>query len=554
MKILIVDDKTENTYLLESLFRGHGYETLTAKNGQEALELAEKNDCNLIISDILMPVMDGFTLCRECKKHPRLKHVPFIFYTATYTDQKDEEFALSLGADKFILKPQEPDTFMTLVADVLKDIKTGESRPPVIAGAAETVVLKEYNAALIRKLEDKMRQTEENEIRLKKYIRELEENIESRKKAEEALYRSEQLFRTLTETAPVGIFRTDIHGSTTYVNPYWCSISHMSRSEALNNGWLNAVHPDDRDRVAANWQKAVNAGDYSREEYRFLHTDGTVTWVSGQAVPHKDDQENLIGYIGIIYDITERRNAEEAIRKLNEELERRVEERTAQLKTVNQELEAFSYSVSHDLRTPLQIIDGYSSVLHDDFVSSPDTKGLEDIQRIRNAVKKMAALIDDLLKLSRISRAEISRFPVNLTELAEALIPDITCQEPDRKIQWEIEKDLRANCDSKLIQIVLTNLFCNAVKFTRHQPHPIIEFKKTTGDGETVFWVRDNGAGFDTQYAYKLFNAFERLHKTSEFEGSGIGLATVRRIIQKHGGRVWAEGAVNRGATFYFTL
>ncbi len=554
MKILIVDDKIDNLYLLEAMLKGFGYETLQAVNGAEALEKARREPVDLIISDVLMPVMDGFTFCRECKLDPELKDIPFIFYSATYTDPRDEEFALNLGADKYILKPQEPDVFIEIIMDLLTRVSHRETKTEISRESTETVVLREYNAALIRKLEDKMRQTEENEKKLKKYILELEANIELRKISEAALKRSEQQYRTLTETAPVGIFRTDISGNTTYVNPCWCEISGMTHDQALQNGWLNAVHPDDRQRVAENWQKAVQAESLSCSEYRFLVNGERIVWVSGQAVPQRDESGKLIGYIGIINNITERKYAEQEIRILNAELETRVQERTAQLQEANNELEAFNYSVSHDLRNPLQIIEGYCDLLSESLNSSVNRQPLQDVDKIRTAVKKMAGLIDDMLNFSRVNRVVIRKLPVNLSNLAHDILPDLIRRDPSRSIDWRIEPDLHAECDMKLMHIVLCNLLGNAYKFTRNKAEPVIMFGKTIAGAETVYFIRDNGAGFDMKHAGKLFTPFERLHSEKEFEGTGIGLATVRRIIQRHGGRLWAEGEPNQGATVYFTL
>ncbi len=554
MNILIVDDNPLNSYLLESLLKSSGYEAFSARNGKEALHLARKGRFDLIISDVLMPEMDGFCLCRECKKDDFLKQIPFIFYTATYTEPKDEIFALSLGADKYIHKPQDPEVFIGIVHQVLDEVGKNmiSLHPP--PAVPEEVVLKEYNATLIRKLEDKMQQTEDNERTLRNYILELEKSIEARKIAEEALKNSERQFRILTETAPVGIFRTDINGETTYVNPSWCSISRISYNDALNNGWLNAVHPDDRDLLSENWKKAVRNRSVSKTEYRFLRKDGTIAWVSGQAVPQTDPDGTLTGYIGVIYDITASKKAEEEIRKMNDDLERRVEERTAQLRAANRELEAFSYSVSHDLRSPLQLVEGYTSILFEECDSSFHERAKEDVVRIQNACRKMASIIDGLLKLSKISRAEINHQFVSLSRMAEEIISELMRGQTPHDIEWVIEPDLSAKGDPDLLRIVLTNLFSNALKFSGRKNRPVIEFRKTLNDGKTVFFVRDNGAGFDMKNADKLFTAFHRLHSPSEFDGTGIGLATVQRIILRHGGSLWAKGESGKGATVYFTI
>lgn len=261
-------------------------------------------------------------------------------------------------------------------------------------------------------------------------------------------------------------------------------------------------------------------------------------------------------------EITEHRQAQDDIFHLNQELEQRVIQRTAQLKVANQELEAFAYSVSHDLRAPLRSIDGFSQALLDDYGAQLDEEGQEFLQRVRGASQRMAQLIDDLLYLSRITRGEMIRQPVDLSGLAELVAQELQQNNPQRQVEMVIQPKVTADGDPRLLRVVLENLLGNAWKFTGRQERGRIEFgmernrsiAENVPPVELVYYVRDNGAGFDPAYAEKLFGVFQRLHRVDEFPGTGIGLATVQRIIHRHGGQVWADGEVGKGATFFFTL
>jgi len=375
-----------------------------------------------------------------------------------------------------------------------------------------------------------------------------------RLEVEEALRAGEARFRTLSECSPIGIFQLDRVRECVYVNARWSEITGLTREQGLGPGWMQCVHPDDRARVEA--RRRVDIGDYAAE-LRLVQPDGAVRRVNLRVRSVHDAGGRIDGYVGTLDDISELTQADEEIRRLNADLERRVTERTTQLAAANAELEAFSYSVSHDLRSPLRALDGFSRALEEDFFERIDETGRGYLRRIRAASQHMGRLIDDLLLLSRASRVEMRREPLDLSALAAEIAAELRAHHPDRAVEFVCAPDLRASADRALARIVLYNLLDNAWKYTRRQPAARIELAEhpAPADGPApVFVVRDNGAGFDMRHAGKLFAPFQRLHASADFEGTGIGLATVKRIVARHGGHVWAEAAVARGANFYFTF
>jgi light-regulated signal transduction histidine kinase (bacteriophytochrome) len=283
-------------------------------------------------------------------------------------------------------------------------------------------------------------------------------------------------------------------------------------------------------------------------QFRLRRADGEYRWMLNHGVPRFTPDGAFQGYIGSCIDITERRLAQA-------ELERRVTERTAELAEANRELESFTYSVSHDLRAPLRHVHGYAEILKGDFADKLPEDAQTVVKRIVVGTENMGRLVDDLLRLARIGRQELALRPTNLNLVIQEVLDELKAETAQRKIEWKIQTLPEVSADPGLIKIVFTNLLSNAVKYSRNREQAIIEVGlHEQPDAGPVFFVRDNGVGFDMKYADKLFGVFQRLHKQEQFEGTGVGLAIVDRIIRKHRGRIWAESEPEKGSTFYFTL
>jgi light-regulated signal transduction histidine kinase (bacteriophytochrome) len=303
------------------------------------------------------------------------------------------------------------------------------------------------------------------------------------------------------------------------------------------------LHPDDQKVCLERWHAATQSGEAYETEYRLRAKTGAYHWFLRRALPVRDEAGRITRWFGTCTNIDTVKHTEEVLRRAN-----------AETSTANAELAAFSYSVAHDLRAPLRSIDGFSQAILEDHADQLDEQGKSHFARVRAAAQRMAHLIDDLLSLSRVSRAELRREPVNLSRIARGIGERLLEAEPARDGEFVVQEGLVADGDANLLAAVMENLLGNAWKFTGQRPKARIEVGVVSHDGEPAYFVRDNGAGFDMGHASKLFRAFQRLHTLAEFPGSGIGLATVQRIVQRHGGRIWAEGEVALGATFFFTL
>ncbi len=375
----------------------------------------------------------------------------------------------------------------------------------------------------------------------------------------DALTDEKQRLQITLESIADAVITTNKSGEIDYINPV---------AEALT-GWNNRdgagvplstvykIHDQDTGKEIENHVVEClrnSAVLHSGPRAILVTREGTELAIEDTVAPIQDHNKDTIGVILVFRDITERIARKKELLQHRHNLEKLVSRRTLELETINDELESFSYSVSHDLRAPLRSIDGFSRALQEDCEEQISDHGKDFLRRIRNSVQRMGVLIDDLLMLSRTTRRTFTPETVNISGLAEKITDQLRTRKPERKVELMIQPGLEVYADPGLIETVLENLLGNAWKYTGKQAHARIELGQIVQDGEPAIYVRDNGVGFDMRYAGKLFGAFQRLHSTDEFPGTGIGLATVERIINRHGGRIWVEAALNKGATFYFIL
>ncbi len=375
---------------------------------------------------------------------------------------------------------------------------------------------------------------------------------EQRREGDDSLRRAERYARSLLEASLDPLVTISPGGKITDVNEATIRVTGVSRETLVGTDFSDYFTEPEKAREG--YREVFARGFVTDYPLTIRREDGRLTDVLYNAATYGDDSGTVQGVFAAARDVTDRKRAEEEVHRLNAELEQRVADRTADLEAVNREMEAFSYSVSHDLRAPLRSIDGFSRVLEEDYGDRLDAEGHKMTARIVAAARSMGQLIDDLLKLSRVTRAEVRREVVDLSGMAGELAAGLAQREPDRKIDVLIEEGAIVEGDTQLLRLAMQNLLGNAFKFTSKKAGARIEFGRDRDGKEPVYYVRDNGAGFDQAYVGKLFGAFQRLHAERDFPGTGIGLATVQRILRRHGGRIWAEGQTDQGATFYFTL
>lgn len=388
------------------------------------------------------------------------------------------------------------------------------------------------------------------------FVLEANKDITKRKQAEETLRESEERLKRALEAAQFGEWSLDPATGAAHRSLRHDRIFGYEEplAEWDYEAFLRHVLPEDRPLVDEKFRRVMERGEEWNFECRIRRVDGEVRWIWARGASFEDAAEQPIRVQGLVADITERKRDEEALQRFNETLENRVAERTAQLETVNRELEAFSYSVSHDLRAPLRHISGFAEMLQARAAPVLDETSLRYMGIILDSTERAGDLIDDLLAFSRVGRAEMRRSGVETGRLVRHIVEDLGIEADGRAVEWRIGELPEVLGDPTMLRLVFENLLSNALKYTRTREKAMIEVGSREEKDETVFFVRDNGVGFDEKYAGKLFGVFQRLHRQEEFEGTGIGLANVRRIIHRHGGKVWAEGRPDEGAAFFVSI
>ncbi len=550
MKILIVDDDPKGLYMLEVMLKGHGHEVVAAENGRIALQLARVNPPELIISDILMPVMDGYKLCQEWKKDTKLKMIPFVFYTATYTDPKDEEYALSLGAERFIVKPVEPGEFTEIIDEVIQTYKAGKLAVPKEPTIDEATILKGHYERMARKLEDKMARLE-IEIAQRKHVEEALKRLNMElddkvKLATRELFREKEKLDVILQNTADGILVTDSKNRVMMANPAAEQLLGFSLKKALGKKLDMSI----RDRSMQ--EKIYKTREEKRVRYEFeIETEDPITSeprvLIGKTACLTSRPGQFIGVVTTLNDITKLREVD-------------------RMKT------EFLSTAAHELRTPLTSIQGFSEIL----ITREDLSK-EERRRFLSYINKqalgLAMIINDLLDISRIESGRgfaLDKVKYDAGDAIKDIIPYFQEISPKHKIEVVLpDKPVELFADKEKMEQVLKNILSNAVKYSpeggvirvKGEVVRSAEFGVGNSESETdpqsaiEISVADQGIGMTPEQVQKIFDKFYRADASdTAVEGTGLGMTIVKYIVEVHGGKVWVESEPGKGTTVRFTI
>lgn len=512
-KILVVDDRKENLIALQRVLEDVDAEIIGVMSGNEALAATLDHDFSLALLDVQMPEMSGYELAELLRGDIKTQMIPIVFMTAFYGDDQHIFKGYESGAVDYIMKPYKPEILRGKVNGFL-EIDRYRNELEIHRKNLENIVL-------------------ERTTKMELQTRELK-----------CLYSISSLF-----SEKVGSINELLKDTVDIITKGWqyadeaCARIILEDTEFVSKNFKNTIWKQSTDIIISG--KPIGSLEIYYLEEKPVHDEG----------PFLKEERLLINDLARKIEVMiKNKRAENEIQNINANLEQLITERTALLEVANKELESFSYSVSHDLRAPLRHIIGFSELLINRFHSALPDDGKHYLKSIVNSAHKMSLLIDGLLQLSRTGRSKLNLSKTEMNDIVAEEILSIHLDKPELGIEWIVGKLPSVMCDSTLLRTVWSNLLSNATKFTKNREKSRIEIGAKEEGSEYIFFVCDNGVGFDMQYANKLFCVFQRLHSEEDFEGTGIGLANINRIIQKHGGRVWAEGKVDQGATFYFSL
>jgi DNA-binding response OmpR family regulator len=520
--LLLIDDSATSREQFRSILESAGYQVVTAESGEEGLRTAIAIRPETIIVDRVLPGgIDGDTVIRRLRQDVTLRNTPCLLLTGS-TDDGEELRALEAGADAYLSKQVEADVFLARMAAL---VRSGSAAPPLELRASSLLTAKRILA-----VDDSLAYLNQvsAELRVEGY------EIIHAVSGEQAL---ELLDIQLVDAILLDVHMPGISGNDT------CRM--IKARPALRGIPLLMLTEEERSEALI---EGINSG---ADDYISKSAGFTVLKARVRAQLRRKQLEDEHRFIR---EESQRKELEAAEAKAAREIGQVRAALVDQLESKNRELEAFTYAVSHDLRSPLRTIRGFTQALLDDFGNMLPRGALEYLNRIQSAAVRMGHLIDSLLELSRSTRAELRRERVDLSEVANSVLAELAESSQRHDVDCRVASGIAGDADPALIRVLLTNLLGNAWKYTGKTPQPKVEVGSFDRAGETVYFVQDNGAGFNSAYAKKLFQPFERLHSAAEFPGAGIGLATVRRIVERHGGAIWAESTVGKGARFHFTL